>query len=247
MKIAAISDIHGNLGALDAVLADIAKRRVDVVVNLGDILSGSLRPRETARRLMPLSFASIRGNHERQVLDYELTAMGTSDRYAAQALTRTERDWIEAMPATLQHSPDVFLCHGTPSSDTDYLLEIIIDGECQPAPVDVVRERLGDCRTSLVLCGHSHVPRVAFVPSKKHGQTIVNPGSVGLQAYLDKLPAPHRVQNGSPHARYAVIDGNAPHWNVDLISVAYDWDATARLALRHERPEWVNALRTGFV
>ena len=54
MKIAAISDIHGNLDALEAVLADIARRGVDVTVNLGDIVSGHLQPRSTAARLMGL-------------------------------------------------------------------------------------------------------------------------------------------------------------------------------------------------
>jgi len=61
MKIAAISDIHGNLFALDAVLADIDRRDVDLIVNLGDILSGPLLPRETADRLMALDLPTIRG------------------------------------------------------------------------------------------------------------------------------------------------------------------------------------------
>jgi predicted phosphodiesterase len=62
VRIAAISDIHGNLAALDAVLADIQRRGISLVVNLGDILSGALFPRETADRLMPLALPTIRGN-----------------------------------------------------------------------------------------------------------------------------------------------------------------------------------------
>lgn len=68
MKIAAISDIHGNLGALEAVFDDIREQGADLVVNLGDILSGALYPAQTADRLMPLGLPTIRGNHERQVL-----------------------------------------------------------------------------------------------------------------------------------------------------------------------------------
>ena len=68
MKVAAISDIHGNLPALDAVLADIATQSVDVIVNLGDILSGPLWGAATADRLMPLELPTIAGNHERQLL-----------------------------------------------------------------------------------------------------------------------------------------------------------------------------------
>ena len=65
LRIAAISDIHGNLPALEAVLADIARRGADLVVNCGDILSGPLWPAETAERLMALNLPTIAGNHER--------------------------------------------------------------------------------------------------------------------------------------------------------------------------------------
>ena len=68
MKIAIISDIHGNLLALQAVLADIARQGVDQTVNLGDILSGPLQPAETADLLMAQKFPTIKGNHERQLL-----------------------------------------------------------------------------------------------------------------------------------------------------------------------------------
>src|SRR4051794_36985237 len=68
MRIAALSDVHGNLAALDAVLADLAGQDVDAVVNLGDLLSGAVQPRETADRLMALGLPTVRGNHERQLL-----------------------------------------------------------------------------------------------------------------------------------------------------------------------------------
>src|ERR1700691_723837 len=98
MKIAAISDIHGNLLALDAVLADIDRRGVDLIVNLGDILSGPLLPAETADRLMALDLPSIRGNHERQVLTLSPERMGPSDRHAFDTITDAHRKWIAALP-----------------------------------------------------------------------------------------------------------------------------------------------------
>ena len=94
MKIAALSDIHGNLFALDAVLADIERRGADLIVNLGDILSGPLLPRETADRLMALQLPTVRGNHERQVLSMDPADMGASDRYAFDTITDAQRDWI---------------------------------------------------------------------------------------------------------------------------------------------------------
>ena len=85
MKIAALSDIHGNLPALEAVLDDIERQGADVIVNLGDILSGPLYPSQTADRLMQLGLPTIRGNHDRQLLGADGTRMGPSDRYARSA------------------------------------------------------------------------------------------------------------------------------------------------------------------
>lgn len=64
MRIAVLSDIHGNLGSLQAVVDDFAGRAVDAVVNLGDSLSGPLLPRETAGFLMAQDWVQLRGNHE---------------------------------------------------------------------------------------------------------------------------------------------------------------------------------------
>src|ERR1700735_2440249 len=106
MKIAAISDIHGNLHALDAVLADIERRGVDLIVNLGDILSGPLLPRETADRLMALELPTISGNHERQVLTMDPGDMGASDRHAFETITDPQRDWILGAPPARGGGPD---------------------------------------------------------------------------------------------------------------------------------------------
>jgi putative phosphoesterase len=244
MKIAAISDIHGNLAALDAVLADIARRGADLTVNLGDILSGPLLPRETADRLMALELPTIRGNHERQLLSPDLDTMGASDRYAAAAITQPQREWLTALPATLRVTDDAFLCHATPENDVDCFLEDIRNGELIPASRADIEQRAATCDASLIFCGHTHIPRVAYVTT---GQVIVNPGSVGIQAYEGHHPIPHRVEVGSPHARYAIAQRTAAGWTVDLIAVPYDWEAAARLAREHGRVEWVQPLRTGFL
>jgi len=244
MKIAAISDIHGNLGALDAVLADIGRRGVDCIVNLGDILSGPLQPNETAARLMSLGFPTIRGNHERQLLDPDLERMGKSDRHAADVISTTQRAWVESLPPTLWLGEDVFLCHATPSSDIDCFMEDIRDGEFIPASHAEIRARAAPCTASLILCGHTHIPRVAWSSA---AQTIVNPGSVGIQAYQGHHPVPHVLQLGSPHARYAIAERTSYGWAVDLVAVPYDWEAAARLAQQHDRPEWSRPLRTGFL
>jgi predicted phosphodiesterase len=244
MKIAALSDIHGNLLALDAVLADIARRGADLIVNLGDILSGPLLPRETAARLMALELPTISGNHERQVLSMHPDDMGASDRYAFEQITTGQRHWLAALPSVLRPAEDVFICHATPQSDVDCYLEDIVDGELIPAPLRSIEQRTGSCDASLIFCGHSHIPRLAYLSS---GQVIVNPGSVGIQAYDGHHPIPHTVQIGSPHARYAIAERVDSQWSVDFLAVPYDWEGAARLAQQRGRQDWVRALRSGFV
>ena len=263
MKLAVISDIHGNLLALQAVLADIARQGVDQTVNLGDILSGPLQPAETADLLMQCNFITVRGNHERQVLELldepqqspsPLRPLNplTTDGYTAGQLRPAHRAWIRSLPATLALNREVFLCHGTPQNDLEYWLETTVPGHdpvspaafptgMRPATPTEVLARLGSVAHSLVLCGRTHVPRMAQCGNA----LIVNPGSVGLQAYDDIYPHPHRVENGTPHARYAVIAKTANGWQVDLRAVPYDHAAQASVAAARQRPDWAFALQTG--
>ena len=253
VKIAVLSDIHGNIAALDAVLADAAARGVDQIVNLGDICSGGLFPQETADRLMPLNLPTIRGNHERQLFGSP-DRMGLSDRHALATLHPEQLAWLGALPATLRLSKDVLLVHGTVDSDLTYLLETVTPEGMRPATHAEMLERAGTTDAALTLCGHTHVQRAVTL---NDGRMIVNPGSVGLPAYDDSHPYPHVVESGSPHARYAIVQkdtgssdtGSGPvaRWSVDLISVAYDWEQAAQHAEMNHRPDWARALRTGRV
>ncbi|QTH19466.1 metallophosphoesterase family protein [Rhizorhabdus wittichii] len=243
MRIAAISDIHGNLAALDAVLADIGRRGVDRIVNLGDILSGPLDPAATADRLIALDLPTIRGNHERQLLTLEPAAMGASDAHAAPLLTDAHRAWLTSLPATMRLAPDILLCHGTPDSDLDYYLDHVGPDGVRPATADEIAARTGPETAALILCGHTHLPRAHRRPN---GQMIVNPGSVGLPAYADDRPFPHVMESGTPQACYAIAERQADGgWTAEPIAVDYDWEAAARAAEAQERPDWAIALRTG--
>ena len=244
MRIAAISDIHGNLDALEAVLADIARRGADALVNLGDIVSGHLQPRETAARLMALGLPTIRGNHERQLFG-DPARMGASDAYARAQLLPEQLDWIAALPATLRLRKDVLLVHGTPQSDLVYFLDSVTPQGSRAATPQEVAERAGTTDAALILCGHTHMPRQVRLAD---GRLVVNPGSVGLQAYDDAHGYPHLMENGTPHARYALVEqGTDGAWTAQFHEVEYDWDKAARLALANGRPDWVTPLRTGRV
>ena len=249
MRIAFLSDIHGNLPALQAVRDDLARRGVDRVINGGDILSGPLWPRETAEVLMALDWPTIAGNHERQLLACARRPGGASDRYAFEQTTPAQRDWLAGLPAELNPSPGVHVCHGCPGDDLTYLLETVeLAGSRPSTPAEVNRRLEGTSGqgASLLLCGHSHLPRVL----QTGGTLCVNPGSVGLPAYDDDHIAFHVHQSGSPHARYALCErvdtGEGAGWTVALIAVAYDWQAAAARALHNGARDWARWLASGL-
>lgn len=246
MRIAILSDIHGNIAALDAVLADVAARGVDVIVNLGDILSGPLFPVETADRLMALDLPTIRGNHERQLLEDAPDAMGASDLFAAERLRTDQKAWIAALPATRWLSDDVLMVHGTPDSDLAPFLETVTPAGMRAATAEEVAARADVAsakRAGLILCGHTHLPRMIRLAD---GRLVVNPGSVGLPAYAEEHPFPHRAETGSPHARYAIAEKADGPWSAELLTVGYDWEEAARAAEAHGRADWARALRSGY-
>ena len=158
MRVAVISDVHGNLPALQAVLADIAGRGCDVLVNLGDLVSGPLWPAETLSLLMATPALTIRGNHERQLLEPK-ERMGESDRSAHAVLDADQLAWIAALPAQARLDGEVLLLHGTPRSDLGYLVERVGPEGARAARPDEVAADLDGIDARVVLCGHTHVPR----------------------------------------------------------------------------------------
>ena len=243
MRLAILSDIHGNIWALEAVLAEIrAMRDIDLTVNAGDLLSGPLEPAATADLLMSMQLPTIQGNHERQLLACAHQRGARSDQYAFEHTTSAHRTWLGGLPKTLEPHPGVLLCHGTPSSDNEYLLETVGAAGVSLDSDAAIAARLGDSRQRLVICGHSHIPRVYRSAT---GQVIVNPGSVGLPAYDDHLPLPHRVENASPHARFAVCEERDGEWSVTHIALHYAWQRASAAALANGRPSWAKWLATG--
>ncbi len=240
MRLAIFSDIHGNLPALQAVVADAGA--VDGWLNLGDIVSGPLWPAETAQFLIERAWPTIVGNHERQLLTQPLDGMGASDRYARERLTAQQCQWLAQLPVAMTPAPGLRCVHGSPRSDLECLLETVTPSGMQPASMDEVVQRLtGIQNESLVLCGHTHRPRQLVVGRT----TVLNPGSVGLQAYRHDQPYDHEVANGTPQARFALVHQNAQGWDCELRAVDYDHERAAAKAQAAGFFDWAHALRTG--
>jgi len=246
--VAVLADIHGNADALRAVLADAARRGATRFVNLGDSFYGPLEPAATWQLLRDTPMDTVLGNQDRILLDPASPMAGLpAFRAARQGLGRQGLSWLAGLPATRIVDETLFLCHGTPKSDTAYLLEDVTSGRPEPRPCAAVEADLADVPPgcAVVLAGHSHFPGVAACGRF----TVVNPGSVGLPAYDDDSP-PHAMAAGSPHARYALLtpadaaNAGAP-WSVELLAVAYDWERAAGLAQANGRPDWAHWLATG--
>ncbi len=207
MRIAAVSDIHGNLPAFEAVLAEVEREQPDLIVCCGDVASGPM-PAETIERLMSMKGARfVRGNADRGLVE-EFDGKppgempGPFADWCAKQITRAQRDFLASFESTV--SVDgvdglgrVLFCHATPRNDTDvFTVE---------TPDDRVRELMSGVDASVVVCGHTHMQFDRTVDRVR----IVNPGSVGMTY-------------GAPGAYWAMLGPD-----VDLRKTDYDREAAA--------------------
>lgn len=243
MQIAVIADIHSNDLALAAVLEDIARVGADRIVHLGDAFNGPINPAGVVRLLKTFEAVHVRGNGERMVLGIGPEAPTRSALYARTKLSAEDLAFAASWPAVVREEWFV-ACHGSPRSGTEYLLEKVTPAAVELRSPQEVAAILGPDGASLVLCGHTHVQGSLALPD---GSLVVNAGSVGLPAYSDALPFPHKMEAGSPHARYALVERTGESWRVDLRSVSYDWEKAAALAVANGFSDWAKALRTGRV
>jgi predicted phosphodiesterase len=245
MRIAVLADIHGNVRALRAVMDDLKAVSADTVVNLGDCVSGPLEAAETCDVLMSQAWTTIRGNHDRYLIDRPISEMGSSDQAAAGELKNHHSAWLSALEPAAEIE-GLLACHGTPDNDNKYLLETVEpDGRVRIASQAEITRRLDGASARVVLCAHSHQPRIVALDD---GRLIVNPGSVGLGAYIDIEPVKHAMEVGAPHARYAVLERRkaSEPWQVTFRVVAYDWEGAGARAAAKGREDWARWIRTGY-
>jgi putative phosphoesterase len=173
MRVAALYDVHGNLPALEAALADVDEERVDLLLCGGDLLLGP-QPSECLEELRGRDATFIRGNCDRDVA----SGAGSGDpwgdriRWTKSRLSDDElefvRGWPELFSAEIDGLGQVLFCHGSPRSDEEIITAITPPKRLDPM-LDGVRERV-------VVCGHTHVQFDRKVGDRR----LINAGSVGL-------------------------------------------------------------------
>jgi predicted phosphodiesterase len=244
MRIAIISDIHSNVYALESVLIDIDKYNVDLKINLGDIFYGPIAPRKTYDLLMKTNFVTIRGNQDRQIYEESISNSQSNStmQFVIENLGKEPIEWLKTLSFDNHPKRNIYICHGSPTSDLEYLLEDIESGFAQIRSDKDILDKLNGESSQIILCGHTHTSRVVTLST---GQLVVNPGSVGLQAYNDEEPVEHVMENHCPYASYTILEECKDGWNVNQIKVPYNYELAAQEAKNRNRDDWVHFLRTG--
>lgn len=248
MRFAALADLHGNSAALDAIVEDVERQGIKDIVNLGDSLSGPLDAVGTVERLMDLKFPTVRGNHDRFILETRFGPAGSGpwEAWVHPVLKSEHYEWLATLPATLSWN-GVLLTHGTPASDTTNWLDDRGENcRMRPCSLDEIEDHAEGVTESLMLSAHTHLPRVVRLTD---GRIAANPGAAGCPAYLDdRFNPPFVAETGTPDARYAICDDESGHgWTVRLCTVPYDPSRMADLARAKGAESWAIAIETGWI
>jgi len=240
---AIISDIHGNSLALQAVLKDIASRDVDQIINLGDHVFGALEPEETAKQIRQVPMLCISGNTDREILEsLDKPSDKENMERVKSNLSAESIAWLRQLPPTAVCDDIFFICHGTPDSDNEYLLEKVTRNGVFVYNDEELIEKTAHVNQRVILCGHSHVNRLVYL---SNGKIILNPGSVGLPAYLGNVEHRFAMESMTPHAKYALVKVDDDNINIELIHCAYDWNVASAAAKANGSEKWSQFLLRG--
>jgi predicted phosphodiesterase len=230
MHLAVLADIHGNLTALEAVLADLAQFDADGIIVAGDHLTHGPNPAETIRLLRSLNARMIRGNTDNRLLSYDAgdvpDAWYVSHQWAAlrgvhQRLDRASLDWIASMPGqcvvALDGTSPIRVVHGSLQSPSEHLfpdaapVALHLFGKAGLLPPDGNLPRLAQTldriEETVLICGHSHIPW----QQEEGDRLALDPGAVGAPL-------------GDVRAQYALLTWQGDRWCVTHRAVPYDVD-----------------------
>ena len=193
MRIAAISDIHGNLYALMKVLEDIDQEKVDLIVCLGDLVGYGPHPNEVIALIKRRELPCLKGNYDASVVDGDFTYIRNTPinsfslPWAIEEVRASNKYFLSELPTTLEYDFEgtkIQFVHGSTKAINEYLFE---DGKNTE---EIMKDFTGD----VLVCAHTHIPSLKDFD----GKTFVNVGSVG------------KPKIGRPNATYCILDIKGP-------------------------------------
>lgn len=218
MRVAVVSDIHGNYKALEAFLEYIEEMSVDAVIGLGDYLTDSPYPQRTLSLIYEMQKKYpchlIRGNREEYLLEnrrqdqgWHICSPNGALYYTYQQVTEMDLDWMEALPSEmvlqLGDCPELTLCHGAPG---------VMRGNFE-FDKPLMEQSMKNLQTRYLLGGHSHHQTL----ERLYGKVYLNPGSLGMP-----------VDEQGRHTQFAVMEGSSQNWEIELVTMDYDVDGFLR-------------------
>lgn len=222
MRIAVISDIHGNFVALDAVLDDLSMDHYDELICLGDVAMNGPRPRLCLHRIRDIGCPVIMGNADARVIGQEppYTSEPGADHpvfmifaWCVEQLSVSDRDFIATFRSTIEMPLDetssILFFHGSPRHHSDYIVSTTDE--------DDLSDMLGGTTATVLIGGHTHLQMLR----RKGGRTIVNVGAVGRPLLRDPLDALDSFIV-APWAEYAMIEAENGRLSVDFRRIPID-------------------------
>ncbi|MEQ9306301.1 MAG: metallophosphoesterase family protein [Marinoscillum sp.] len=236
MKIAFFSDIHANLPALEAVLADIDRQKPDMVYCLGDLVGYNIWPNEVIAEIRKRSIPTIMGNHDEALL-FPMDAQDQTNKGITRRLTSIDNQkYLTQLPRNIALSfneqgnkVSLLMVHGSMKAIDDYLTEDYPEQE-----VLTMMET-----TDILLCGHTHKPYHRIIPVGTAYKHVINIGSVG------------KPKDGDPRACYVMMEldaslstTNSNSIEVTFMRVKYDVEKAAKAVEGSQLPnDYAEALR----
>lgn len=229
MKLAVLSDIHANIHALEAVLAEIDRQDVDLIVCLGDLVGYGAFPNEVIETIRRRNIPTIRGNYDDGV-GFGKTECGCAYKlpedeargqfsfdWTKARVTERNRQYLASLLDTMTlelFDKTLWFVHGSPRRINEYLF--------QDRPEEALIHALGGRKVDALFCGHTHLPYDRVVD----GIHFVNTGSAG------------KPKDGDPRAAYALVAVTEQEIRVELPRVAYDVSAAADAIRASDLPDY---------
>lgn len=236
MRLAVISDIHGECLALDQVLQDIRRQGIEQMVCLGDALQGGSQPAETLARLRELNCPVVMGNADAWLITGQQTSAGEEisqkqrevRAWSLAQLSESDIAFVQQFPSTIEiplEAGKTLLCfHGSPRSFDEIILP--------ETPADVVRQFLGGYDATLLTGGHTHTQQMRRLGNSWY----FNPGSVSLPYNWELSDFAQGRMRVDPWADYAIVTSEGASLGITFRHVPFDVNELARIVRASGRP-----------